>query len=293
VVCNKEIKFDLLFKLLKKEKADYVATGHYARIKYVIASEAKQSRVSSYNSRLLRRYAPRNDKFKLCEAKDKSKDQSYFLYKLTQKELAKIIFPLGELKKIDVKKMAKKLKLPIVREESQDVCFLEGKTVEKFLEKRLIWERGRIKETGGKCLGLHRGLPFYTLGQRKGIRIGPPASRQEREAIRASGQGPFYVISKNKKKNELIVSNDPKKLLTNKFEVNQANWGDKGIKFPLSAKVQIRYHSERISAIIRKGKLGRFIVELKKPARAVTPGQSAVFYKNGEVLGGGTIKSKR
>lgn len=265
VVCNREMKFDLLFKLMKKEKADFIATGHYARLRRKVKSQKLKVKIKE------------NPFYNLLEAKDKTKDQSYFLYKLTQRELPKIIFPLGNYTKNEVRNIAKKLKLPVEKRESQDICFLEGKTVEKFLEKKLVWKRGRIRETGGKYLGLHRGLPFYTIGQRRGIEIG--------------GAGPYFVIGKNARKNELVVSNDPRKLLTKKFEVGKANWADKRIKFPLSAKVQIRYHSERISAIIRKGKLGRFIVELKKPARAVTPGQSAVFYKNREVLGGGVITS--
>ncbi|MFA6193554.1 MAG: tRNA 2-thiouridine(34) synthase MnmA, partial [Parcubacteria group bacterium] len=248
VVCNKEMKFRLLFELLKKYKADYIATGHYSL----------------------------NNEHKLCEAKDKTKDQSYFLYKLTQKELSKTIFPLGKLKKTEVKKLAKKFRMPVFGdEESQDVCFLANSDISKFLKKNIKPKLGNIIDEKGNILARHKGLPFYTIGQRKGIEIG--------------GTGPYFVIGKDSKKNQLVVSNDPKRLLTKKFEVFQVNWVSKKTKFPLRAQIQIRYHAEKISAIIRKSKKGEYRIETAKPLRAVTKGQSAVFYKNSEILGGGII----
>jgi tRNA-uridine 2-sulfurtransferase len=255
VVCNREMKFALLFELLKKYKADFVATGHYARI-------ARQSL-----------------NYKLREAKDKTKDQSYFLYRLKQEELAKIIFPLGEYKKSETKKLAKKFKLPVFEdEESQNVCFLADSDINKFLRKYIKPKIGNIVDENGNILAKHKSLPFYTLGQRKGIEIG--------------GTGPYFVIAKNSQNNELVVSNDPKKLISKKFEVDQVNWlnkGDRFGKYILQAHVQIRYHSEKFPAIIRLSKGGRWAIEVKKPLRAATPGQSAVFYKKGEVLGGGVI----
>jgi len=188
--------------------------------------------------------------------------------------------------------MAKKLKLPVISEESQDVCFLFDENLHSFLKKHLKSKPGNIVDEKGRILGKHKGLPFYTIGQRKGIEIGPPTSRQEREVLRASGSGPYFVVGKNAKKNELVASNDPKRLLTKKFLVKGVSWiykGNQGIKFPPRAKVQIRYHAPKISAIIKSGRLGKFIIETVKPLQAVTPGQSAVFYKNGEVLGGGII----
>jgi tRNA-uridine 2-sulfurtransferase len=282
VLCNREMKFALLFDLLKKYKTDFVATGHYARAKPVIArSEATwQSRAMQSGSGLLR--SARNDKYKLLEARDKAKDQSYFLYRLTQKELSKIIFPLGELKKAEVKKMAKKFKLPAFEnEESQDICFLVDQDINQFLRKNIKPRAGNIVDETGNILAKHQGLPLYTIGQRKGIEIG--------------GTGPYFVIGKNLKKNELIVSNDPKKLLVKKFAVSEASWvhphTKKGLGeiFDVGVKIQIRYHTPKISAKISLGKAGRLNVETKKPLRAVTPGQSAVFFRKKEVLGGGII----
>jgi len=256
VVCNREMKFDLLFEMLQKEHADYVATGHYARIR-----RKRKIEEDFFN--------------KLVEAKDKTKDQSYFLYRLTRKELAKIIFPLGELKKIEVKKAAKKLGLPVASEESQDICFLADRDIVAFLKKKIKTKPGNVVDEKKNVLGQHEGLPFYTIGQRRRIEVG--------------GLGPYYVVGKKTRRNELVVSNDPKRLLTKRFGVKQANWIDRSIKFPLSAKVQIRYHSPKVSAIIRKTGGERWEVRSEKNLRAVTPGQSAVFYKNGEVFGGGII----
>lgn len=258
VVCNKEMKFRLLFDLMRKYKADYVATGHYARLR----REFKN--------------------IKLLEAKDKTKDQSYFLYKLNQRELSKTIFPLGGLKKIEVKKLAKKFRLPVFgNEESQDICFMANSDISKFLKKNIKPKIGDIVDEAKNILGKHKGLPFYTIGQRKGIEIG--------------GGGPYFVIGKDSKKNQLVVSSDPKKLLVKKFFVNGVNWvhpptkKDSGGVFGVGVKIQIRYHAPKISAIIKKGKKGKYSIETARPLRAVTKGQSAVFYKNSEVLGGGII----
>ncbi len=269
VVCNKEIKFRLLFDLLKKIRDDYVATGHYARIKKHQSGKSK----SDFS---LSRQVGKFLKVGLFEARDKTKDQSYFLYRLAQKDLAKIIFPLGNRKKSEVKKIAKKMKLPVLESESQDICFLAGKSVNDFLKKKIGCRVGDIRDIGGKFLGKHKGLPFYTIGQRKGIEIG--------------GIGPFWVIRKNVEKNELLVTNDSEKLLVKKFEISKANWINPRTKFPFRAKVQIRYRANKIPAIIKStGRPGRLAIEAKESLRAATPGQSAVFYRNNEVLGGGII----
>ena len=265
VVCNREMKFRLLFDLMKKYKAYFVVTGHYARIVHV-----------TRNTKHVTKNMLHVTCYMLREAKDKTKDQSYFLYRLTQKELSKIIFPLGEYEKKETKKLAKKFKLPIFGDkESQDVCFLADSDINQFLRKYIKPKLGNIVDEKGNILARHKGLPFYTIGQRKGIEIG--------------GTGPYFVIGKNSRKKELVVSNDSKRLLAKKFFVSKVSWINRGIKLPLRAQIQIRYHAEKISAIIKSSKSGKSIIETKKPLRAVTPGQSAVFYKNREVLGGGTI----
>lgn len=245
VVCNKEIKFKIMLQKMMKLKADYLATGHYARI---------------INN-------------KLFEAKDKNKDQSYFLYKLNQKELSKILFPLGDYTKPEVRKMAKKFKLTVHdKEESQDICFVPEKGYETFLKKSLRLKKGKIADKNGNSLGIHEGLPLYTIGQRKGIKIG--------------GKEPYYVIQKDFKKNRLIVGGE-KELFSKEIKLKSINWISVKPKFLFETLLRTRYRNPLVSAIIDKE--GNVI--FTKPQKSITPGQSAVFYsENGEVIGGGIIE---
>ena len=275
IVCNKEIKFRFLFDELNKLKADYVATGHYARLRreFPISNFQFPNKSKITNSKFL---------YKLLEAKDKTKDQSYFLYTLNQKQLARIIFPLGEYKKEEVKKMAKKLKLPIEEgEESQNACFIPEKYPDLFLKRNLKLKAGNIVDLQGSVIGCHQGLPLYTLGQRRGMNIG--------------GNGPYFMVGKNFRKNQLIVASGKKipELFQSSANLDNVNWVGIKPKFPASILSQTRYHNPKVDAIIKaKGSSG-YEIKFKKPQRAVTPGQSAVFYtKKGEVLGGGVIIQK-
>jgi len=247
VVCNKQIKFGLLLKKSKSLGVDFVATGHYVRLK-------KQ-----------------NNELSLIKAKDKEKDQSYFLWKLNQNQLKRILFPVGGYMKSEVRKMAKDFKLPVFdTPESQEVCFIP-KTTNEFLKKYLKTKPGRIINLKGKVLGEHQGLWFYTIGQRKGIKL--------------SG-GPYYVVDKDKKKNELIVSKNKKDLYKKQIVLKQINWlSKKEPKLPLKVQVKIRYHHKSAKAVIAK----KYILKFDKPQKAITPGQSAVFYEKNKVLGGGII----
>lgn len=240
VVCNKEIKFGLLFKKILSLNADYIATGHYARLRQE----------------------------KLYKGKDKNKDQSYFLWKLNQKILKKTLFPVGDYTKTEVRKLAKKFKLPVLNiPESQEVCFIQTTTAD-FLKKHLKSKPGNIINTKGMVIGKHNGLWFYTVGQRKGIRL--PG-------------GPYYVLDKDTKKNALIVSKNEKSLYKKELRFKEANW-IKGAKLPLRVNVQIRYRHKASLATVKKNK-----VIFDKPQRAITLGQSVVFYKGRELLGGGII----
>lgn len=271
IACNKHIKFNVLFKKMLELKGDFIATGHYAQVK---------SKAQSLNAKVKKETI-----YTLHQSKDKEKDQTYFLYNLNQKQLARILFPVGGYKKSEVRAMAKERELPVFdKEDSQEVCFIAEKHPDDFLARNLRMKEGNIVDIEGKVLGVHRGLPLYTLGQRRGIRIG--------------GSGPYYVVAKNKEKNALIVSQELKKsgIYSTQFSVRETHWIVEEPKFPLRAEVKIRYRHPVISAIINLraskscAKKGSYEVMLESPERAITPGQSAVFYGlQGEVLGGGII----
>jgi tRNA-specific 2-thiouridylase len=241
--------------------ADFVATGHYAR-------KIQNSKFKIQNENLKCKI------FKLLRAKDKDKDQSYFLWMLNQKQLRRILFPIGDYTRKEVENLAKKFKLPVLKaKKSVEICFIE-KTVNDFLKKYLKEKPGKIVDTQGKILGEHRGLWFYTIGQRKGIGF---------------SQGPWWVVDKDLKKNLLIVTKNEKDLYKKELICQNVNWiSGKEPKLPLKVKSKIRYRQELADATIYlKNKI--YKVVFKKPQRAITPGQSVVFYKGEELLGGGII----
>jgi len=258
VVCNKEIKFGLLLEKALSLGADYVATGHYARI--------KKSAIRNSQSVI----------YKLLRAKDKEKDQSYFLWMLNQDQLKRILFPIGNLTRKEVENLAKKFKLPVLRaKKSVEICFIE-KTINDFLRKHLGEKKGKIVDKEGKVLGEHKGLWFYTIGQRKRIGL--------------SG-GPYFVLDKDVKKNLLIVTKNEKDLYEKELICKNINWiSGKEPKLPLKVKAKIRYRQNLASAVIIKNLQSTiYNLQFSRPQRAITPGQSVVFYKREEVLGGGII----
>lgn len=256
VKCNYEIKFKILLKIADELGIGKIATGHYVRVE------------------------KRAGKFRLMKGLDESKDQSYFLYRLTQKELARIIFPLGDQKKTVVKKEALEKKLFEKIEESQDVCFLEGqKKVQDFLKDNLDQsqiEVGEIQNEKGDFLGNHQGLVYYTQGQRKGLDL--PG-------------GPYFVIDKNFKENILIVSKDKNHPdLTNKeVYLEQVNWIAEEPESEKIYQFKARYRSDFSSGKVEKEQ-NQWKVILDKPQWAVAEGQSMVVYEGDEILGGGRIK---
>jgi len=243
VECNQHIKFRFLIEMAMKLKADFIATGHYARIK----------------------------KGKLFVAKDKQKDQSYFLWILNKKQLNKILFPIGDYTKDEVRKMAKEFDLSVSeKKDSQDVCFAVPR--QSFQAKV-----GPIITTKGKKIGEHKGLIFYTIGQRKKIEVG--------------GIGPYYVIQKDFKNNTLIVSKLEKDLLQKEMIVKNTNWIS-GKPFSGKCKIKIRSTAKAVPARVMKyeSRIKNCVkVIFNAPQRAITSGQSAVFYKGNKVLGGGVI----
>ncbi|MDP2927093.1 MAG: tRNA 2-thiouridine(34) synthase MnmA [bacterium] len=269
VVCNQEIKFGLFLDKALKMRADFIATGHYVRI----------VRQQSYVS--------------LFKAKDREKDQSYFLWRLNQEQLSRIIFPIGDYTKDEVRKLAQKFGLPTAKaKESQNLCFLASDTTQ-FLSRHLKMKPGQIVDARGKVIGRHQSLGFYTLGQRGGI--GPGLFPKEQS------QGPYFVLKKDLKKNVLVVTKNENDLLSQEFRVSDVNFvlGNAEHKLPLRVMVKIRSRQKETPAMLypvlnlvkhnKPERIDQFLVKLVRPERAVTPGQSAVFYQGQELLGGGVI----
>lgn len=256
VVCNKKIKLGLLLKHARALGYDGLASGHYLKRLDV------------------------NGETKIFKAKDDAKDQSYFLYTFNQAELKRLYFPLANYTKSEVRALAAKHGLPTAsKSESQDICFLSGPH-NNFLKRHLQLSPGPIKRReDGVTVGQHEGLSLYTVGQRRGIEIG--------------GTGPYYVAEMDFKNNTLWVVRtwDDKLLYRQDFTVHSINWTDKKKPtLPLKCQVVIRYGHVPVACVVKKGKgASEVFVALEQPTRAVTVGQSAVFYKGRRILGGGVI----
>lgn len=256
--CNQYIKFNYLLKKAFALGAGYLATGHYARIKY----------------------DKTNKRYLLLKGKDKQKDQSYFLYTMTQKQLAHTLFPLGEYTKQRVRELARQFDLPVAtRPESQEICFVTEKNYHEFLTGHLGTKirHGFIVDTKGNILGQHKGLPFYTIGQRRGLRI--------------AAKHPLYVIKIDLEHNILVVGKDTevyqKELIANR--INLISQGK--LTKPIRAKAKIRsLHKESACLIIPIIK-DKVKVKFDQGQWAITPGQAVVFYERDKVIGGATIKA--
>ncbi len=257
IMCNKEIKFGLFFDWAMEKGFDFVATGHYARV-----------------------LKDKEGKYLLLKGIDPSKDQSYFLYLLGQKQLKKILFPVGDLKKTQVRKLAKENKLPAAeRPESMGICFIGEVDIKKFLEKRIRHNIGNVLDISGNIVGKHDGVAFFTIGQRHGFKL---------DKYSAS---PMYVVSKNAERNELVIGREEDTHRKN-FEVSEIHWINKSpFENPNSfgSEVRIRHLGKFFEASVAN-KSKTLLVNLKKSAFGVAPGQSCVFYKNNVVLGGGVIQ---
>ena len=291
VVCNKEIKFGFLIKKALALGADFVATGHYAKT----SSNYESVRMSEFvNSERIR--------YSLMRAKSAEKDQSYFLWQLNQEQLKHVLFPVGGYTKPEVRKLAKKFKLPTAETpESQEVCFVVDST-NNFLKKYLKTKSGPVIEQAQngvkKIIGQHKGLWFYTIGQRKGLGL----SQGSAFADRFGETKPWFVVGKDFKKNILIVSKNQKDLFKKELIASDVNWiSGKEPKLPIKVKARIRYGAKEADAIVYKLKTNNYKLVFAKPQRAITPGQSVVFYlpvrssgaKEGagkELLGGGVIE---
>ena len=254
VRCNKTVKFGILFKKMEELGCDFLATGHYAKL------------------------INKNGLIELHRGKDKAKDQTYFLYNLTQARLKKILFPLGDFDKAEVRELAKQFGLKELegKRESQGVCFYPEKTYFEFLRRHMKPEEdfktGVIENTSGEKLGEHDGLPFYTIGQRKGIRIG--------------GGPALFVNRTDRLRNALIVGSEDE-LYARSVAMRDVNFlSGKTPKGTFDVKVRSQGRLSR--ATLNKSK-GEWSVHFEKPERSVMPGQSLVLYQGTELVGGGIM----
>lgn len=259
VLCNKFIKFGAWLNKARELGFDKLATGHYASLDY-------------------------KGNYRLLEAKDTEKDQTYFLHQLSQEQLSHTLFPIGDYTKKEVREMASKFGLPTAeRAESMGICFIGEVSMKEFLLKKIKPQPGVIVTSDGQKIGEHDGLPFYTIGQRH---LGTKSLELKTEKGETKA---LYVVDKNFNTNELVVGDDNDPLLYKKeAEISDINWisGQTPV-FPLKCEVRLRHRQIKQSAIVVVDK--QTIIKFKTPQKAVTPGQFAVLYKNGECLGGGVI----
>lgn len=261
ILCNKEIKFKAFLDYAKQRGADYIATGHYARIEQ------------------------RGDRFALLKGLDPDKDQSYFLHALNQHQLANSLFPIGELTKVTVREIARKLGLTTHnKKDSTGICFIGERKFKDFLNDYLPAQPGPIATLSGQVIGNHDGLMFYTLGQRQGLKIGGQRNGLEE---------PWYVASKEMATNTLIVAqgHSHPALYARKLIAKEIHWINELPTLPLRAFAKTRYRQGDQECIINSMEDGMLCVIFNQPQRAITPGQSVVFYHEGQCLGGGIIIS--
>jgi len=256
IICNHDIKFGILLEKARELGADYIATGHYARIEMAID----------------------NGRYLLKKGADRHKEQSYWLYSLTQAQLRHIILPLGKLTKEKVREIAGKLQLPaLARPESQDICFIPDNNYPRFLKEHIpeAARPGPILDREGNILGEHRGIVFYTVGQRRNLGI---AARE-----------PQYVIGINPEKNAIVVGGR-QEIYRRELTASRLNWIaiDK-LSQPIAVSARVRHRHREVAATVIPVANDHIHVWFEQPQPAITPGQSVVFYQGDTVIGGGVI----
>lgn len=255
--CNREIRWGLLLERARALGAEYLATGHYARLEQDGAGTAR-----------------------LLRGLDRGKDQSYVLSVLSQEQLQRTLLPIGAYDKPRIREMARAHNFPVAdRPDSQDLCFLAGGDYRAFLQRHIpqVAQPGKIVNRQGVALGEHQGLAFYTIGQRKGIRI--------------AAAEPYYVLDKNMQRNELIVGGLSELGGVELFAIG-VNWNSGAApREPFNAEVKIRYRAKEAAAVVTPLGESEARVEFHEPLRDITPGQRAVFYQGEVCLGGGMIRA--
>jgi len=259
VLCNAEIKFKAFLDHAMRLGASKIATGHYARIK------------------------KGGERFELLRGLDSGKDQSYFLHRLNQEQLSRVMFPVGELKKSEVRRLALEAGLPNhAKKDSTGICFIGERPFREFLNRYLPKAPGPIKTPEGRVVGEHIGLAFYTIGQRKGIGIGGMAKMKP---------GAWYVAEKRLESNELVVvqDHDHPLLMKRALSASDASWVAGAAPEKKSATAKTRYRQADAPCSLERVVESEIRVGFEAPQRAVTPGQSVVLYEGEVCLGGGVI----
>ncbi|MEW9675858.1 tRNA 2-thiouridine(34) synthase MnmA [Lentibacillus sp. L22] len=256
VMCNKEIKFKAFLDHALSLGADYVATGHYARIRFI------------------------DGHYQMLRGVDDNKDQTYFLNQLTEDVLSKVMFPLGHLPKSEVREIAKQHNLATAtKKDSTGICFIGERNFKEFLSEYLPAQPGEMRTLAGAVKGKHDGLMYYTIGQRQGLGIG--------------GAGdPWFVVGKNLKDNVLYVEQGfaNEALYSDSLIASDMNWiGSVDLSEPLTCTAKFRYRQQDSGVTVHPLANGKVQVIFDEPERAITPGQSVVFYDSEVCLGGGTI----
>ena len=252
ILCNKIVKFDLFLKEADKLDCDFMATGHYARIDHG------------------------NGRMRILTGADDSKDQSYFLWAIPPSCLSRVLFPVGTMRKTQVRKKAKALGLPVSdKKDSVGICFVGDVDFTSFLKERIPEDPGEIVTTEGKVVGRHPGVAFFTIGQRKGLN--------------APG-GPYYVVAKDQTTKRLMVSSQFHPTLYRKEVVaDELNWFHQPKTFPHRCQARVRYRQAPEVCTIERVEGDKAHISFQKEQRAITPGQSIVFYDGEEMIGGGII----
>ncbi|NLJ92402.1 MAG: tRNA 2-thiouridine(34) synthase MnmA [Aeromonadales bacterium] len=262
ILCNKEIKFKAFLEFAAEDLgADYIATGHYVRRSF-------------------------DDVPKMLRGVDANKDQSYFLYTLSAEQIGKSLFPVGELEKPEVRRIAEQLELVTAnKKDSTGICFIGERKFTDFLAQYLPAQPGVIETVDGEVIGEHQGLMYHTLGQRKGLGIG---------GLKNAGDEPWYVVDKEVERNVLVVAQgDHPRLYSNGLIARQLHWVDRTpITEAFRCTVKTRYRQTDIPCLVEPIDEDTIRVVFDTPQAAVTPGQSAVFYANDVCLGGGIIESR-
>ena len=261
VLCNQKIKFKWFLEHAQSLGCDKIATGHYARVEQI------------------------DNDFFLKNAKDNSKDQTYFLHLLDQYQLSMSLFPLGEIEKSEVRKIAKRNNLVTsTKKDSTGICFIGERNFSSFLSRYIPQTKGDIIDTEGNFIKNHHGYPFFTIGQRKGLEIGGGFG---------IGNDPWFVVDKIPEKNQVVVAQgeNNESLFHNTLETLEPHWINNSIKFPMKCEAKIRYRQQNQLCTLSETQLGLKVVFSEKQ-RAITPGQSIVFYRDDICIGGAIINRR-